>query len=101
MLYHDPLVHRDFAVTDIGSVRRLGFAGAPMHDALLRLNEAFKPELFVNHYGSCEIYTFAINQDAVGKPGSASSARANTCSCARSQITGRQGAAAQVGGRRV
>jgi 2-furoate---CoA ligase len=78
-LYHDLLAHRDFAGTDIGSVRKLGFAGAPMHDALLlRLNEAFKPELFVNHYGSSEIYTCAINQDAVGKPGSAGRAGINT-----------------------
>ena len=71
-LYHDLLAHADFAVTDIASVRKLGFAGAPMHDALLlRLQAAFRPELFVNHYGSSEIYTVAINQDAVAKPGSA------------------------------
>ncbi len=34
-------------------MRKLGFAGAPMTDGLLRrLTEAFRPELFVNHYGS-------------------------------------------------
>jgi len=78
-LYHDLLEHPDFQRTDIASVRKLGFAGAPMHDALLqRLAKAFRPELFVNHYGSSEIYTFAINQDAVGKPGSAGRAGINT-----------------------
>src|SRR5574343_154406 len=78
-LYHDLLAHPTFAATDIRSVRRLGFAGAPMHDALLlRLQAAFKPELFVNHYGSSEIYTFSINPDAVGKPGSAGRAGINT-----------------------
>ncbi len=78
-LYHDLLAHPEFSRTDISSVRRLGFAGAPMHDALLlRLQAAFKPDLFVNHYGSSEIYTFAINQDAVGKPGSAGRAGLNT-----------------------
>jgi 2-furoate---CoA ligase len=78
-LYHDLLAHPAFANTDIASVRRLGFAGAPMHDALLlRLQKAFKPELFVNHYGSSEIYTFSINQDAVAKPGSAGRAGINT-----------------------
>ena len=78
-LYHDLLAHPSFAATDIRSVRRLGFAGAPMHDALLlRLQQAFQPELFVNHYGSSEIYTFSINQDAVGKPGSAGRAGINT-----------------------
>lgn len=78
-LYHDLLSHADFRNTDVGSVRKLGFAGAPMHDALLlRLQEAFRPDLFVNHYGSSEIYTFSINQDAVGKPGSAGRAGINT-----------------------
>ena len=78
-LYYDLLEHPDFARTDTSSVRKLGFAGAPMHDALLqRLNAAFHPELFVNHYGSSEIYTFAVNQDAVAKPGSAGRAGINT-----------------------
>ena len=78
-LYHDLLAHKNFADTDVRSVRRLGFAGAPMHDALLlRLQDAFKPDLFVNHYGSSEIYTFSINADAVGKPGSAGRASINT-----------------------
>jgi 2-furoate---CoA ligase len=71
-LYHD-LVHSDaFAGTDVSSVRKLGFAGAPMPDGLLRkLNDAFRPDLFVNHYGSSEIYTFTIDQKATAKPGSA------------------------------
>ncbi len=77
-LYHDLLAHPDFARRDTASVRKLGFAGAPMHDALLlRLEEAFRPELFVNHYGSSEIYTFSINQDARRKPGSAGRAGIN------------------------
>ena len=78
-LYHDLLSHADFARTDVSSVRKLGFAGAPMHDGLLRrLDAAFRPELFVNHYGSSEIYTFAISQDAVAKPGAAGRAGMNT-----------------------
>ncbi|WP_338615228.1 AMP-binding protein [Pigmentiphaga sp. CHJ604] len=78
-LYHDLLAHADFASTDISSVRKLGFAGAPMHDALLlRLDEAFRPELFVNHYGSSEVYTMAVNPDARSKPGSAGRAGINT-----------------------
>ena len=78
-LYHDLLSHPAFASTDTRSVRKLGFAGAPMHDALLqRLQAAFEPELFVNHYGSSEIYTFSINQRAVEKPGSAGRAGLNT-----------------------
>ena len=77
-LYHDLLHHPHFAATDVSSVRRLGFAGAPMTDGLLRaLQAAFRPELFVNHYGSSEIYTFTVEQDAPRKPGSAGRAGIN------------------------
>jgi 2-furoate---CoA ligase len=77
-LYHD-LVHSEaIGATDISSVRKLGFAGAPMTDGLLKkLNETFKPELFVNHDGSSEIYTFTIDQDAAAKSGSAGKAGIN------------------------
>jgi len=78
-LYHDLLSHPRFTSSAVSSVRKLGFAGAPMHDALLqKLQAAFKPELFVNHYGSSEIYTFSINQQATLKPGSAGRAGFNT-----------------------
>ncbi|HUY02302.1 MAG TPA: AMP-binding protein, partial [Rhodocyclaceae bacterium] len=84
-LYHDMLAQRERdgcgcgPGPDIASVTKLGFAGAPMHDALLkRLARAFQPELFVNHYGSSEIYTFSIDQNAQRKPGSAGRAGLNT-----------------------
>ncbi len=78
-LYHDLLAHDAFAETDISSVTKLGFAGAAMTDGLLqRLDAAFAPDLFVNHYGSSEIYTFTVEQDAVAKPGSAGKAGINT-----------------------
>ena len=49
-----------------------------MTDGLLKeLAAAFKPELFVNHYGSSEIYTFTIDQNAAAKPGSAGRAGIN------------------------
>jgi 2-furoate---CoA ligase len=77
-LYHDLVHAREFASTDVSSVRKLGFAGASMTDGLLKkLNEAFQPDLFVNHYGSSEIYTFTIDQNAPGKPGSAGKAGIN------------------------
>ena len=84
-LYHDVLTQRERSGRgsgpgpDIASVKKLGFAGAPMHDALLkRLLAAFEPELFVNHYGSSEVYTFSIDQQALDKPGSAGRAGINT-----------------------
>ena len=71
-LYHDLVHHAAFAAADVSSVRKLGFAGASMTDGLLKeLQAAFRPELFVNHYGSSEIYTFTIDQNAPAKPGSA------------------------------
>jgi 2-furoate---CoA ligase len=77
-LYHDLVNHPQFAMSDVSSVRKLGFAGAPMTDGLLKkLQAAFKPELFVNHYGSSEIYTFTIDQNAPRKPGSAGRAGIN------------------------
>jgi 2-furoate---CoA ligase len=77
-LYHDLVHHPRFAAADVRSVRKLGFAGAPMTDGLLQaLAVAFKPDLFVNHYGSSEIYTFTIDQHAPKKPGSAGRAGIN------------------------
>jgi 2-furoate---CoA ligase len=77
-LYHDLVHHPRFQATDVSSVRKLGFAGASMTDGLLKtLQDAFQPELFVNHYGSSEIYTFTIDQNAPAKPGSAGRAGIN------------------------
>jgi 2-furoate---CoA ligase len=77
-LYHDLIHHAALRTSDVSSVRKLGFAGAPMTDGLLRqLENAFKPDLFVNHYGSSEIYTFTIEQNAPAKPGSAGRAGIN------------------------
>ena len=36
-----------------------------------RCVEAFAPRLFVNHYGSTEIYTYSIHRDQAAKPGCA------------------------------
>jgi 2-furoate---CoA ligase len=77
-LYHDLVHDAAFDAARVASVRKLGFAGAPMTDGLLKtLDAAFKPDLFVNHYGSSEIYTFTIDQNAVAKPGSAGRAGIN------------------------
>jgi len=77
-LYHDILAHPSFGETNLRSVRKLGFAGMSMTDGLLkRIADAFRPDLFVNHYGSSEIYTFTICPDAPAKPGSAGRAGIN------------------------
>jgi 2-furoate---CoA ligase len=77
-LYHDLVHHERFQRTDVSTVRKIGFAGASMTDGLLKaLQAAFEPELFLNHYGSSEIYTFTIDQNAPKKPGSAGRAGIN------------------------
>ena len=77
-LYYDLLGSAGFADADVSSVCKLGFAGAPMAEGLLRrVERAFRPKLFLNHYGSSEIYTFTIDQNAAAKPGSAGKAGIN------------------------
>ena len=38
---------------------------------------AFRPRVFVNHYGSTEIYTFSVHRDQAAKPGCAGRASLN------------------------
>ena len=77
-LYHMLLEHPDFSHERVASVTKIGFAGAPMSDGLMqRVEAAFEPELFVNHYGSSEVYTYTIDQQAARKPGSSGRAALN------------------------
>jgi 2-furoate---CoA ligase len=71
-LYFD-LVHTPrLTVADTSSVRAIAYAGAPMTSALVeQVGEAFDPDIFVNHYGSTEIYTFSVQQAQRAKPGCA------------------------------
>jgi len=71
-LFHDLVHHPDAAQRDLSSVRALGYAGAAMTAALVeRCAALFDPEVFVNHYGSTEVYTFSIGPDQRRKPGCA------------------------------
>ena len=42
-----------------------------------RCVDAFTPRVFVNHYGSTEIYTFSVHRDQAAKPGCAGRASVN------------------------
>ena len=54
------------------SVRKIAFAGAAMTSSLCeQLSNELQPSVFVNHYGSSEVYTYAIKNNAASKPGSA------------------------------
>jgi 2-furoate---CoA ligase len=78
-LFHD-LVNVDrLPEHDLSSVRALGYAGAAMTSTLVtRCLEVFAPEVFVNHYGATEVYTFSIGRDQAGKPGCAGQPAVNT-----------------------
>jgi 2-furoate---CoA ligase len=71
-LFHDLIHSSGFRPERVGSVRKLAYAGAPMLAALTEgCVKAFRPEVFVNHYGSTEIYTFSVFPDVQTKPGCA------------------------------
>ena len=63
---------------DVSSVRALGYAGAAMTSSARRaLCGDVPPDVFVNHYGSTEIYTFTIGGDQRAKPGCAGRSAVN------------------------
>ena len=71
-LYFDLVHHPRLGDCDLSSVETLAYAGAAMTSALVeRCVEVFQPRLFVNHYGSTEIYTFSVHRDQAAKPGCA------------------------------
>jgi 2-furoate---CoA ligase len=78
-LFHDLVHHPGLSAHGVSSVRALGYAGAAMTSTLVRrCADVFRPEVFVNHYGSTEIYTFTIGRDQLGKPGCAGRPAVNT-----------------------
>jgi len=71
-LYHDLLDDGACAAGDLSGVRSVGYAGSPMSPALVaRCADVFSPRVFFNHYGSTEIYTWAIDRDQTRAPGCA------------------------------
>ena len=71
-LFHDLVTSDERHDFDLGSVEALGYAGAAMTSALVeQCAAAFSPRIFVNHYGSTEIYTFSLQAAQREKPGCA------------------------------
>jgi 2-furoate---CoA ligase len=71
-LFHDLAWHPRRGEYDLSSVEAVAYAGAAMTGALVeRCAETFRPRIFVNHYGSTEIYTFSVHRDQQAKPGCA------------------------------
>jgi 2-furoate---CoA ligase len=77
-LFHDLVTHPDCATADLSSIEAIAYAGAAMTTALVeRCVATFAPRVFVNHYGSTEIYTFSVHRDQAAKPGCAGRASLN------------------------
>jgi 2-furoate---CoA ligase len=77
-MFHDVLRHPQFGRYDLRSLSRVGYAGMAMTPALIeRCLEQLTPDLFVNYYGSSEIYTFTYCDHLKRKPGCAGRAGMN------------------------
>jgi len=71
-LCHDLVHAAGFSSAKVSTVAKLAYAGAPMLATLTEACvKAFRPKVFVNHYGSTEIYTFSVFPDVHTKPGCA------------------------------
>ena len=78
-LFHGLVHDSTFGSHDTSSVRKLSYAGAPMLSSLVeKCIEKFDPEVFVNHYGSTEVYIFAAYPHPRQKPGCAGRAAFHT-----------------------
>ena len=77
-LYHDLVHHPRLRSYNLASLSKLGYAGMSMTDALsAACAEVFDPDLWVNLYGSSEIYTFSCCDYLDRKPGCAGRAGVN------------------------
>ncbi len=79
-LYLAPTLFHDLVNSGngVGTVEALGYAGAAMTGSLVeKCTEFFEPEVFVNHYGSTEIYCYTIGGNQWRKPGNAGRASIN------------------------
>ncbi len=77
-MFHDIVRDPAFSRHDLSSLSRLGYAGMAMTPMLVEhCLDAFKPDVFINHYGSSEIYTFTICDHLREKPGCAGRAGLN------------------------
>jgi 2-furoate---CoA ligase len=77
-MFHDIVRDPAFARHDLRSLSRLGYAGMAMTPVLVeQCLDVFKPDVFINHYGSSEIYTFTICDHLREKPGCAGRAGLN------------------------
>ncbi len=75
-LYYDLANHPQLDQYDLRALTKIGYAGAAMTSTLTQACfERFRPKVFVNHFGSSEVYTFTIcswldrKPTCAGRPG--------------------------------
>ncbi len=75
-LYYDLVSRPQLDRYDLRTLTRIGYAGAAMTSSLTQTCfERFRPKVFVNHFGSSEVYTFTIcswldrKPTCAGRPG--------------------------------
>ena len=75
-LYYDLVSRPQLDQYNLRALTRLGYAGAAMTSTLTQACfERFRPQVFVNHFGSSEVYTFTIcswldrKPTCAGRPG--------------------------------
>lgn len=77
-MYHDMLRLPECDSADLTCLTHVGYAGMSMTTTLTgAIQERLKPEVFLNFYGSSEIYTFSTCDRQVEKPGCAGRAGVN------------------------
>lgn len=60
-LFYDLVNWRGLADLDLRSLKKIGYAGAAMTSTLTEhCFERLNPDVFVNHFGSSEVYTFTV-----------------------------------------
>lgn len=78
-VFHDLVKHDSITDATLESVKRLGYAGTPMTSPVQeQVRATFNPNVFVNHYGSTEVYTYSICDRLDEKPTCAGRAGINT-----------------------
>lgn len=75
-LYFDLVNRAQIEQYDLSALTKIGYAGAAMTSTLTQAClERFRPKVFVNHFGSSEVYTFTIcswldrKPSCAGRPG--------------------------------
>lgn len=76
--YHTLLASSKVDQFDFSSVSKLGYAGSIMtSDVAEAVIDRFRPKVFINHYGSTEVYTHTVGNVLLRNPGSAGKAGVN------------------------